>query len=83
MYRSVYTIVDFIYKVLEFTQNQAWNSTLSYVSAYIAFTRHQLSLSQWPRGLSNEVSSLARTLGSLVQIPLEVLMFVCIYSVCR
>jgi hypothetical protein len=82
MYRSVQTFVDFIYKAIEFTQNQAWKSTL-YVSAYIAFTRHQLSLSQLPRGLSNEVSSLARTLGSLVQIPLEAWMFVCVYSVCR
>jgi hypothetical protein len=37
--------------------------------------------SQWPRGLRHEPSSLARTLGSWVRIPLEVWMSVCVYSV--
>jgi hypothetical protein len=35
----------------------------------------------WPRGLRHEPSSPARTLGSLVRIPLEVCMSVCVYSV--
>jgi hypothetical protein len=39
------------------------------------------SRSQWPRCLWLEMSSLARTLGSLVRIPLKVLMSVCVYSV--
>jgi hypothetical protein len=37
--------------------------------------------SQWPRGLRHELSSLARTLGSWVRIPLEAWMSVCVYSV--
>jgi hypothetical protein len=37
--------------------------------------------SQWPRGLTHELSSLARTLGSCVQIPLKAWMSVCVYSV--
>jgi hypothetical protein len=37
--------------------------------------------SQWPRGLSHEPSSLARTLGSWVRIPLEAWISVCVYSV--
>jgi hypothetical protein len=39
-----------------------------------------LGRSQWPRGLRREMSSLARTLGSWVRIPLA-WMFVCIYYV--
>jgi hypothetical protein len=34
-----------------------------------------------PRGLRHELSSLARTLGSWVRIPLEAWMSVCVYSV--
>jgi hypothetical protein len=37
--------------------------------------------SQWARGLRHELSSLARTLGSWVRIPLEAWMSVCVYSV--
>jgi hypothetical protein len=37
--------------------------------------------SQWPRGIRCEPSSLARTLGSWVPIPLEAWMSVCVYSV--
>jgi hypothetical protein len=37
--------------------------------------------SQWPRGLRHELSSLSRTLGSWVRIPLKAWMSVCIYSV--
>jgi hypothetical protein len=37
--------------------------------------------SQWPRGLRHELSSLARTLGSLDRIPLEIWIFICVYSV--
>jgi hypothetical protein len=39
------------------------------------------SRSQWPRGLSHEPSSPARTLGSWVRIPLKAWMSACIYSV--
>jgi hypothetical protein len=39
------------------------------------------SRSEWPRGLRHEPSSLARTLGSWVRIPLEAWMPVYIYSV--
>jgi hypothetical protein len=37
--------------------------------------------SQWPRGLRHELSSLALTLGSLVQIPIKACISVCVYSV--
>jgi hypothetical protein len=37
--------------------------------------------SQWPRGLSYELSSPAQTLGSCVRIPLEAWMSVFLYSV--
>jgi hypothetical protein len=37
--------------------------------------------SQWPRGLRHEMSSLVRTLGSWVRIPLKGWMSVCVYSV--
>jgi hypothetical protein len=36
--------------------------------------------SQWPRSLRHELSSLARTLGSWVRIPLKAWMYVCVYS---
>jgi hypothetical protein len=36
---------------------------------------------QWTRGLRHELSSLDRTLGSWVRIPLETWMSVCVYSV--
>jgi hypothetical protein len=39
-----------------------------------------MSPSKWPRGLRHELSSLARTLGSWVRIPLKAWMSVCIYS---
>jgi hypothetical protein len=41
------------------------------------------SRSQWQSGLKHELSSLVRTLGSWVWIPLEAWMSVCVYSVCR
>jgi hypothetical protein len=37
---------------------------------------------QWPRGLGQELSSLAQTLGSLVRIPLKACVSVCLYSIC-
>jgi hypothetical protein len=36
--------------------------------------------SQWPRSLRHELYSPVQTLGSLVRIPLEAWMFVCVYS---
>jgi hypothetical protein len=59
-----------------------------YVQSYIAniyenySIRIKRSRSQWPRSLRHELSSLARTLGSWVRIPLEAWMSVCVYSVC-
>jgi hypothetical protein len=42
----------------------------------------EVSRSQWPRGLRHELSSLARTLGSLVRILLKSIdICVCVYSV--
>jgi hypothetical protein len=38
--------------------------------------------SQWPRGLRHELSSLARTLGSWVWIPLKALVSVCAFILC-
>jgi hypothetical protein len=49
--------------------------------AWTVFARSNASRSQWPRGVRHELSSLARTLGSLVRIPLETWMSVCVYSV--
>jgi hypothetical protein len=40
------------------------------------------SRSQWPRGLRHEISSLARTLGSWVRIPLETWMSAFILCLC-
>jgi hypothetical protein len=45
------------------------------------FSKYFIVLSQWPRGLRHELSSLARTLRSWAQIPLEAWMSVCVYSV--
>jgi hypothetical protein len=39
--------------------------------------------SQWPRGLWHEMSSLARTVGSLVRIPLNAWMSAFILCLCR
>jgi hypothetical protein len=38
--------------------------------------------SEWPRGLRHELSSLARKLGSWIQIPLNAWMSVCLFCVC-
>jgi hypothetical protein len=38
--------------------------------------------SQWQRGLRHELSSLARTLGSWVRIPLKAWMSVCAFTLC-
>jgi hypothetical protein len=40
-----------------------------------------VSRSQWPRGLKHKMSSPAQILGSLVRMPLESWMSVCVYSV--
>jgi hypothetical protein len=49
-------------------------------TCYYGFIMAQ-TRSQWPRGLRHEPSSLARTLGSCVRIPLKVRMSICVYSV--
>jgi hypothetical protein len=46
-----------------------------------SFNQLLQSRSDWPRGLRHEMSSLARTLGSWVRIPLKVWMSVWEYSV--
>jgi hypothetical protein len=42
---------------------------------------YSISRSQWLRGLRHKLSSLARTLGSWVRIPLKAWMFFCVYFV--
>jgi hypothetical protein len=42
----------------------------------------QVCRSQWPRGIRRELSSLPRTLGSWVRIPLEAWMSVFILCLC-
>jgi hypothetical protein len=51
------------------------------LGAYLDALNKYLSRSQWPRCPRREPSSLARTLGSWVRIPLQVWMSVCVYSV--
>jgi hypothetical protein len=53
-----------------------WVKSMKNNSHYVG-----LCWSQWPRGLRNEMSSLPRTLGSWVRIPLEAWMSVCVYPV--
>jgi hypothetical protein len=36
----------------------------------------------WPRGLRHELSSLARTLGSCIRVPLKAWMSVCVRLFC-
>jgi hypothetical protein len=52
------------------------------VSAGKGLAMSQYSWSRWPRGLRCELSSLARTLGSWVRIPLKAWMSLCVYCVC-
>jgi hypothetical protein len=54
-----------------------------YIQGNILVIRYWSSRSQWPRGLMNELSSVARTLGSWVRIPLKAWLSVCVYSVFR
>jgi hypothetical protein len=56
----------------------------THTSAASPFTKSDCSegRSQWPRGLRHELSSLARTLGSWVQIPLEAWMSICAFILC-
>jgi hypothetical protein len=51
----------------------------------ILYFKHVIGIycrSQWPRCLRHELSSSAQTRLSWVRIPIEALMFVCVYSVC-
>jgi hypothetical protein len=59
-------------KRMALTTEKEWNFRLVYCIG---------CRSQCPNGLRHEVSSPAETLGSWVRIPLEALMFVCVYSV--
>jgi hypothetical protein len=52
------------------------------VNKELSYTSSRSQWPRWPRGLRHEMSSLARTLGSWVLIPLKAWMFVYVYSVC-
>jgi hypothetical protein len=54
-----------------------WNFFLTKTLIYFKYTKR--CRSQWPRVLRHELSSLARTLGPWVRIPLDAWMSVCIY----
>jgi hypothetical protein len=58
----------------------AWKLTY-YISPLVYFPTYLISRSQCPRGLRHELPSLARTLGSWVQIPLKAWLSVCVYPV--
>jgi hypothetical protein len=61
---------------------QQWTLfTSSSFRSEIWFHQGSVGRSQWPRGLKPKLSSLARTLGPWVRIPLEALMSLCFYSV--
>jgi hypothetical protein len=49
--------------------------------SFISLPSYTLNPIQWSRDLRHELSSLARTLGSWVGIPLEAWMSVCVYFV--
>jgi hypothetical protein len=51
------------------------------VAFALSFTNVSNCRSQWPRSLRHEMSSLAKTLESWVQIPLKARKSVCVYSV--
>jgi hypothetical protein len=51
----------------------------SEIITYYYILEIQNSQSQWPRGPRNKLSSLVRTRGSWVRIPLEAWMSVCVY----
>jgi hypothetical protein len=51
-------------------------------SIEIKFGKFLLSRSHWLRSLRRELSSLTRTLGSWVGIPLKAWMFVCAFILC-
>jgi hypothetical protein len=57
----------------------SWATSIQFT--YIRTIYLTVSRSQWPRGLSHEMSSPAWTLGSWVTISLQAWMFVCVYSV--
>jgi hypothetical protein len=57
-----------------------------HLNQWFAKSHHKTSwksslMVQWPRGLRQELSSLPRTLGSWVRIPLKAWMSMCVYSV--
>jgi hypothetical protein len=55
----------------DYERHQKWDLRL----------QNLISRSEWPRGLTHELSSPAPTLGSWVRIRLEAWMSVCVYSV--
>jgi hypothetical protein len=59
---------------------RGFHQSLKIIPEYSLKLRHDRR-SQWPRGLRHELSSLTRTLGSWVRIPLKSWMFVRVYSV--
>jgi hypothetical protein len=53
-----------------------------YIYIYRRLWVDVIGRSQWLRGLRNELSPPAGTLGSWIRITLEALMSVCVYSLC-
>jgi hypothetical protein len=77
-------------KYSNFKMNTVHKQNRNFERRTIYFSIHKTGRSQWPRGLSHELSSLARTLRSWVRIPLKAWMSVSCaftlslcYSVCR
>jgi hypothetical protein len=61
----------------------SWLNIFSWLDERVlGVTINSLCRSQWPCGLRYELSSLARTLGSWVRIPLKASVSVCVYCVC-
>jgi hypothetical protein len=56
--------------------------TMKVLTTYHSYVRMSRCRSQWSRGLTHELSSLVRTLGSWVRISVEACVSMCIYSVC-
>jgi hypothetical protein len=51
------------------------------LSSRFCYTDVTSALSQWPRCLKHEMSSLARTLGLCARTPFKAWMSLCVYSV--
>jgi hypothetical protein len=72
-----FSIVTYDFSIYEFSELQLhlMNNHLTYAPNFKSYDNIKCR-SQWPRGLSHELSSLARRLGSWVRIPPKVWMSV-------